>query len=148
MKKRDAALIALAFAVAGCAGADKIKKWPEEKLHYSVYASDDKKTARREEILRRHPEWTEDVKQSVKSGAVAVGMTEDQALAAYGKPLEILASSADQEKNVEGQKEHALWIYPHEYLTFDGGVLGRVEDVVKVEVEESFIEKVASIFQS
>lgn len=146
MNKQGAVLLAAVFAVSGCASAAKIKSWPEEKLYYSIYASEDKKTMSREELVRRHPEWTEEVRAKVQAGKVTAGMTEAQVLAAYGKPLEILASNSDQ-KDEKDQKEHALWIYPNAYLVFDDGVLGREEEVVKVSVEYFLVEKSRYQFQ-
>lgn len=145
MNMRDTALLVLIFAVSGCASAGKIKSWPEEKLHYSIYAADEKKETYREEFVRRHPEWPEPVRTSVLSGKVEVGMSEAQVLAGYGKPQEILAGSHEQ-KDPTVEREHALWIYPNMYLVFDDGVLTRKEEVMKVEVKYSLIEKARHLF--
>ncbi|HTL47607.1 MAG TPA: hypothetical protein VL688_06035 [Verrucomicrobiae bacterium] len=151
--KREFAVLACILAFSGCASAGKTKAWQEDGLYYSVYASEGKKSEKRQEILKQHSEWPEDVRQNVQKGIVTAGMTEDQALSAYGKPLEILESKEGQspsEANADESKaepkEHALWLYPETYLVLDDGVVENVEDVMKIEVKHSLIDKIRNWF--
>jgi len=135
--KRTAVLgLVLILASYGCATATKIKSLPEEDLYFSMYATEAKKEMLRGEIVNRHPEWSKDTRQLVLKGEIAPGMTKDQVKSSYGKPLEILQTTKGEPADV------SLWIYKDEYLTFKEDKLASSEDVVKIEVKASLIEKV------
>ncbi|MBP9865973.1 MAG: hypothetical protein KBC91_06195 [Candidatus Omnitrophica bacterium] len=136
MKKFAVLGLVLIMASYGCATARKIKSLPEENLYFSMSASESKKQMLRGEIVNRHPEWSEDTRQLVLKGEIAPGMTSDQVKSSYGKPLEILQTTKGEPANV------SLWIYNDEYLTFKDDKLAGSEDVVKIEVKSSLVEKV------
>ena len=136
MKKTVVLGLVLILASYGCATAKKIKSLPEDELYFSTSVSEDKKQMLRGEIVNRHPEWTEDTRQLVLKGEIAPGMTIDQVRSSYGKPLEILQTTKGEPADV------SLWVYKDEYLTFKNDQLAGAEDVVKIEVKSSLVEKV------
>ncbi len=127
--------IFLAAAVSGCATAEKMKAMPEGKIYFSRYSRESTKEKARRELVSRHPEWSEEVKRNVLEGKLVEGMTEIQALSSYGKPLEILQTVNEENKN------HALWIYPKTYLIFDDDKLVSIEEVIRLEVIPPAVEK-------
>ena len=136
MKRTVVLGLVLILASYGCATAKKIKSLPEESLYFSMYASEAKKQMLRDEIVNRHPEWPEDTRQLVLKGEIAPGMSTDQVKSSYGKPLEILQTTKGEPADV------SLWIYKDEYLTFKDDKLASADDVVKIEVKSSLVEKV------
>lgn len=140
MLKTAAVFILLVSVFSGCASRSSISLASEKKLYFTSQTSEKKKAARRKEFVNRHPEWTEQVRQAVLVGNVLEGMTTDQVLASYGKPLEILKTPENS------GRDHELWIYTTSYLTFDSGALTGQEDVMKIETEYSLIEKARHIF--
>lgn len=140
MLKTAAVFFLVVFVLPGCASQSRLSRMPETKLYFTSQTSENKKAGRRKELVNRHPEWTEEVRQGVLEGSVLQGMTRDQVLASYGKPLEIL-------KTLEKSgRDHELWLYTTAYLTFDSDVLTGQEDVMKIETEYSLIEKARHIF--
>jgi hypothetical protein len=136
MKKIAALGLVLILASYGCATAKKIKSLPEDELYFSTSASEDKKQMLRTEIASRHPEWSKKVRSTMLKGEISPGMTKDQVMSSYGKPLEILQTTKGEPADV------SLWIYKDEYLTFKGDQLVSTEDVVKIEMKSSIVEKV------
>lgn len=140
MLKAAAVFILLVSVFSGCASRSAMTGKAEKKLYFTSQTSEKKKAERRKEFANRHPEWTEEVSQAVLAGNVLEGMTTDQVLASYGKPLEIL-------KTLEKSgRDHELWLYTTAYLTFDSDVMTGQEDVMKIETKYSLIEKARHIF--
>lgn len=136
MKKTAALGLVLIMASYGCATAHKIKCLPEEKLYFSMYAAEGKKEMLRQEIVGRHPEWSEDVRQAVLKGMISQGMTMDQVKSSYGKPLEILQTTKGE------PPDRAFWIYAKAYLVFEHDQLISSEEIIKIEMKPSIVEKV------
>lgn len=135
--KRTAALgLVLILTSYGCATAHKMKTVPEEKLYFSYYADQDKKQACRQEMVLRHAEWPEEIRKTVLNGEIIPGMTQDQVISSYGKPLEILQTTKGE------PQDHALWIYPRAYLIFQKNKLVSSEEIIKIEMKTSLVEKV------
>lgn len=87
-KYNNIAIIIICFTIiSGCATVESLKKVPDEKLKYNAgfYAEN----LYRQEFVRRHPEWADEIKQSILKGSARIGMTKDQARAAWGEPTKI-----------------------------------------------------------
>ena len=118
----------LAFLVAGCAvTAEQLKKMPEEQLFYrsdpdTNWMNTGEIQSRRQEIINRHPEWPDLIKEDILNGRVRIGMTAYQAQASWGIPNDISHTAT-----VLGSSE--TWIYnqggyKYAFLCFDGnGIL-------------------------
>lgn len=116
MKWIGLGLIILTF-MSGCASAQKIKDLPENKLYFGRYALPETKTLHRQELVSRHPEWSEDVKKNVLSGQIALGMSKAQVLSSLGKSIEATGGEDP------GEPPFAIWIYPKAYLIFENDQL-------------------------
>ncbi len=71
----------------------------------------------RQELVRRHPEWPEAVKQNVLEGKIDLGMSKRQVLSSLGKPIEATGGEDP------GQPPFAIWIYHKKYLIFESDQL-------------------------
>ncbi|MFH0985526.1 MAG: hypothetical protein V1882_08315 [Candidatus Omnitrophota bacterium] len=103
--------------MSGCASAQKIKDLPENKLYFGRYALPETKTLHRQELVRRHPEWPEAVKEKVLGGQIDLGMSKVQVLSSMGKSIEALGGEDP------GEPPFAIWIYPKAYLVFENDQL-------------------------
>jgi hypothetical protein len=95
-------LIAILLILSGCVTADSLRKIPEEKLKY--YSGFYAENLYRQEIVNRHPEWPEKVKQAILKGSVSMNMTKQQARAAWGEPYKI-------NRTVTQSGIHEQWVY-------------------------------------
>ena len=121
-------VICLSLAISGCAtltmsAKEKIQTLTNDQIYSQQVSSWDEKikTLLRQEIVRRYPEWPEDIKRVVLEGNIQIGMTEEQVLASWGLP-----SRAN--RSVGSWGVHKQWIYelPHykcAYLYIENGIL-------------------------
>lgn len=65
--------------------------------------------ARRKEFIDANPDTPDAIREAIMKGAVRVGMTEDQAIAAWGPP-----EKRNRTTTAHGSTEQ--WVYPNEYL--------------------------------
>jgi len=118
-------VICLSLAISGCATLtmstkEKIQVLTDDQI-YSRYTSslcggyggrsmvsEKEKTLLRQEIIRRHPEWPEDIKRVVLEGNIQIGMTKEQLLASWGDPDNI-------NRSVGSWGVHEQWIYAASY---------------------------------
>jgi len=111
--------------VCGCAASGRLQSMTDSELYNFKRLSLEEKSAYQQELVRRHPEWSDREKQRVLSSETAVGMTKAQVLASLGKPNEILS-------RVNGtQAGLTLWIYRDVYLNFKGDVLMEIVPYVQ-----------------
>lgn len=89
-----------ALLLTGCASIDRAIDAPRQNRAQSFVAS--------------NPDLDENVKRNIVEGRVLVGMTKDQAKAAWGEPTR---------KNLMGGQhgDFEQWVYPYAYLYFRGG---------------------------
>ncbi len=110
--------IVILLILSGCATAESLKKVPDEKLKY--YAGFYAENLYRKEIVDRHPEWSEDIKQAILRGGVVIGMTKEQARAAWGEPTHVNTTVTQSVVNEQ-------WVYNMigvlSFLYFENGIL-------------------------
>lgn len=70
----------------------------------------------RESFIKLNPNISASIKEKIRSGKVAIGMTPDQAKASWGKPYKITETSF-----ASGTREQ--WIYESGFLFFENGRL-------------------------
>jgi len=70
-----------------------------------------------------HPQWSNRVCNAVAKKAVFVGMTRDQAIAAWGKPYKINSTSYSHVEN----EQWVMSEYGNDYLYFEDGILTAVQ---------------------
>lgn len=96
------ALTIIPLILSGCVTAESLKKITDEKLKYNAgfYAEN----LYRQEFVRRHPEWPDEIKQAILKGKVRIGMTKEQARAAWGEPTKV-------NRTVTQSGVHGQWVY-------------------------------------
>jgi hypothetical protein len=114
--------IAVLAVLSGCVNTQKASRLSEDELRFTRFASSSKKTIYREEMVRRHPEWTEDVKQNVLNGKIDLGMSKSQVLSSLGKPIEAMGGEDSSGKSF------AFWIYSKSYLIFENDKLQSINE--------------------
>ncbi len=104
--KKICLLIVVCFLFSSCASIEqrqasaerrqarkqaRIKKYTDTQIHrklsYRSYSG--ARPLYRQELINRHPEWPEKIKEYIKAGVVLIGMTEEQLLAIRGNPNDI-----------------------------------------------------------
>ena len=104
--------------LSGCVTVESLRKLPEERLKY--YSGFYAENLYRQEIINRHPEWSEKIKQAILKGSVSMGMTKQQAKAAWGEPYKI-------NRTVTQSGIHEQWVYNQvgalSFLYFDNDIL-------------------------
>ncbi|MDD5005824.1 MAG: hypothetical protein PHS93_04900 [Candidatus Omnitrophica bacterium] len=76
-----------------------------------INTEEDRKVLR-EEMIKRHPEWTPAMKALVEEGRIAIGMLEEQVLSSWGKPKNI-------NKNAGPQGVFEQWLYGGGHISYD-----------------------------
>lgn len=74
--------------------------------------------------VRRNPEWSDDIIATTACSRVQIGMTREQAIAAWGRPRDINRSTGSF-------GVHEQWVYGEYgsgYLYFEDGVLTTVQN--------------------
>lgn len=112
--------LCLVLFLCGCAiTAESLKKLPDVELFYraDIYTAN----LYRQEFVRRHPEWSEKIKQNVLNGNIFIGMTKEQARASWGEPYDINRTTTQW--RVKEQ-----WVYGGKYLYFDDEMLTTIQN--------------------
>lgn len=108
--------------LSSCVTLESLKKVPDEKLkYYSGYYAEN---MYRKEIVRRHPEWPEKTRQAILRGSVRIGMTKQQARAAWGEPYKV-------NRTVTQYGTHEQWVYgisSYSFLYFDDDILTSIQN--------------------
>jgi len=76
-------------------------------------------TEKGKKIKVKHPQWTNEICNTIAAKKIYVGMTADQVRAAWGKPYKINTT-------IIGNTEHERWVmheYGSTYVYFDNGVM-------------------------
>ena len=105
--------------LSGCAtvNSESIKSVPNKDLSYTALPLDSETPKiYRQEFVRRHPEWSEDIKKRVLDGKIMIGMTAQQVRASWGEPARVQKSGS-----VLGESE--IWAIGGHYLYFNNGTL-------------------------
>jgi len=133
----------LCLGLVGCAtlapysllglNSEKVKTWDDDKIHgtlASVFNShpdsvfQQGKAILRQEMVNRHPEWRDDIKNNILEGSLSIGMTREQALASWGSPYDI-------NRTVTGNSVNEQWVYGtygSAYLYFDNDKLTTIQN--------------------
>lgn len=137
-------ILLLSFGLIGCATstpasqppmakeevAEMVKDWTTEKIHSYIHppyrSTKEEKAILRREMVNRHPEWSEEVKESVLEGKVFIDMTKEQVLASWGKPDDI-------NRTVTKFGTHEQWVYNYgiginTYLYLENNVVTSWQD--------------------
>ncbi len=73
-------------------------------------------------LCKAHPTWGKDACELIADGKVSVGMTSEQAIAAWGKPDDI-------NKTIYSSGVHEQWVYGiGSYLYFEDGILTTIQN--------------------
>jgi hypothetical protein len=74
------------------------------------------------DIRKKHPDWSDKTIQAISNKKVHIGMTKDQAIAAWGRPNDI-------NKTITAVVTSEQWVYgQRSYLYFDNGVLTAIQN--------------------
>lgn len=76
-------------------------------------------TEKGKKIKTKHPDWTNEICNTVADKKIYAGMTADQVKAAWGKPYKINST-------ITGNIEHEQWVmheYGNDYVYFDNGIM-------------------------
>lgn len=122
----------LCLGLVGCASIDikkeRIATFNTNKIINEISSSLTSpwtKELLREEMINRHPEWPQGVQWKVRGGEIAIGMTEEQVKASWGKPN-------DYNRTVTKYGSREQWIYgvfpSCTYIYFNDGVLTSWQD--------------------
>lgn len=83
------------------------------------------KSQLRQELVNRHPEWSEAIKNNILKGSVSLGMTQEQFLASWGYPRDI-------NRTVRARETKEQWVYgtfpDSEYFYFENDILTSWQD--------------------
>ena len=130
-------ILALCFSLTGCAFFGIITKenamtMDKTELHRTISLggiNPNAKDIARKELIRRHPEWSEQVKSGILNGKILIGMTKEQVLASWGEPGKI-------NRSVGTWGVHEQWVYGgcsqyrcnYNYLYFEEEILTSWQD--------------------
>ena len=76
-------------------------------------------TEKGKKVKTKHPDWTNEICNTVADKKIYAGMTADQVKAAWGKPYKINST-------ITGNTEHEQWVmheYGNDYVYFDNGIM-------------------------
>jgi hypothetical protein len=73
------------------------------RLRSYLYTEEDQRVLR-EEMIRRHPEWTKEMQNLVEEGKIKIGMSQQQLLSSWGNPNNV-------NKNVGNWGVFEQWSY-------------------------------------
>jgi len=114
----------------GCVSMIDLTKTPEKNLIAGISISmegtplfgwKEDNDRLRAEIIKRHPEWPEKIKNQIRSGTVTIGMTKQQVLSSWGRPSDI-------NRTVWSSGTREQWVYNDSYLYFENGKLTSWQD--------------------
>lgn len=118
-------LIWTSLILSGCVTAESLKKLPDNQLKYEWYdSSGNTADLYRQEIINRHPEWPEEIKQLILKRKVRIGMTKEQARASWGEPYKV-------NKTITRYGVHEQWvygIYGYAFLYFENDILTSIQN--------------------
>lgn len=72
-------------------------------------------------LCKAHPTWIKEDCEMIAKGKVHIGMTKEQAIAAWGNP-------GDINKTTSSFGVHEQWVYGSSYLYFEDGILTTVQN--------------------
>lgn len=116
--------ILLITGLSSPAFAENLQNIPEGRLYVSRWLPEKRNQMVREEIVRRNPEWPEEIREKILAGDVSVGMNKKQVRASWGRPSEIMRTEDDS------GALHAVWIYDKAFLIFENERLVEYEKKV------------------
>jgi hypothetical protein len=95
----------------------------EERVS-KIVSSSGAKSKKVRSIISKHPDWSDDIIGAVSKGSVRLGMTEDQAIAGWGRPNDI-------NRTTGAWGVHEQWVYGEyggNYLYFEDGLLTSIQN--------------------
>jgi hypothetical protein len=72
-------------------------------------------------VQQKHPEWPRDMCETIAKHRIQIGMTREQAIAAWGRPQR-------NNRTVFADSEQEQWVYGDTCVYFDNGVLTSFQD--------------------
>ena len=133
---RNSFLCAVCFLLVGCTviNSDVVKSWDEKRIYAKLSSPyhikpenirQQEKTIMRQELVSRHQDWPQNIKNNIAEGEISLGMTKGQALSSWGAPLQI-------NRTVLESGVHEQWVYEDlgvsTYVYFDDDKLTAWQD--------------------